>query len=114
MACRYVKRNPLKNDLEDITQCLECDTFSELKSHTEPKLNALLHEAIEYTCYYKKYKGYSSLSDFPVINKLVIKNNAEDFTIVKPKGDKLFKVSTSGSTGTPFSIYQTKRKKNKK
>lgn len=54
------------------------------------------------------------LSDFPVINKLVIKNNAEDFTIVKPKGDKLFKVSTSGSTGTPFSIYQTKRKKNKK
>lgn len=106
-----LKGKPLKNDLDDITQCLEFSTFSELKALTKPKLDALLNIAVENTTFYKKNKGYKSLSDFPVINKIVIKNNADDFTILKDKDEKLFKVSTSGSTGTPHTIYQTQRKK---
>lgn len=106
-----LKGKPLKNDLDEITQCLEFNTFSELKIHTQPKLKTLLNFAVNNTMFYKKNKGYKSLSDFPVINKISIKNNADDFTILKHKTERLFKVSTSGSTGMPHSIYQTKRKK---
>lgn len=71
----------------------------------------ILNHAVESTEYYKKYNQYNSIEDFPVINKNMIRDNFNDFESKKFKNFPKFKVSTSGSTGTPFMIYQNNEKK---
>ncbi len=49
--------------------------------------------------------------DFPVINKNSIKENLDSFINKNYKKEELYKMVTSGSTGTPFTSYQDKTKK---
>ncbi|MGI6064168.1 hypothetical protein [Blautia sp.] len=51
------------------------------------------------------------LSSWPVINKATIKDNKVDFLSKEYKETDLFKMSTSGSTGTPFVSLQNIEKK---
>lgn len=51
------------------------------------------------------------LSSWPVINKATIKDNKDDFLSKEYKEDELFRMSTSGSTGTPFVSLQNIEKK---
>ena len=110
-ALDKLKGNSLKNDIEDIKSCFDLSSFELLQKRNEPILNKLLSEAVCNTAYYQSYKGFKHLSDFPVVNKLIIKNNFEEINIKQKNSSKASSVSTSGSTGTPFKIYQTKRKK---
>lgn len=59
------------------------------------------------------YFGMSDrdLSTWPVVNKAIIKDNKEAFLSKEYKEDKLYKMSTSGSTGTPFVSFQNIEKK---
>ncbi|WP_294819422.1 CoF synthetase [uncultured Flavobacterium sp.] len=52
-----------------------------------------------------------SFENFPVINKNIIKENLDSFIDKKLDKESLFKMVTSGSTGTPFTSYQDKKKK---
>ena len=70
----------------------------------------LLKHATDTTKYYKKYKG-KNIKDFPVINKAIIKENFEKIQSELYKGKDLHKMSTSGSTGTPLTVVQDKRKR---
>jgi phenylacetate-CoA ligase len=72
-----------------------------------------LYELIEFACtntkFYSKIKS-KKLSDFPIINKQIILDNYDDFIVPKEKipgqvGD-VHVQSTSGSTGTPFKVFQ--------
>ncbi len=101
----------LKNDLEDIKNCFDLNSFELLQKRNGPILNNLLFEAVNNTAYYKSYKGFKCLGDFPVVNKSIIKNNFEEINIKLENSSKASSVFTSGSTGTPFKIYQTKGKK---
>lgn len=93
----------------------------ELKNHfqiEENKTNEslVLENLLQYTqnnIPYYKDKIFKDFQDFPVIDKTTIKNNLELFISSKYKLSDLYKVSTSGSTGTPFSSYQDKSKKNR-
>ena len=71
----------------------------------------LLQHAVNNTPYYKKYIGFESIRDFGVINKGVVKENFQDFISVNYDINKLTKVSTSGSTGVPFKLYQCELKR---
>lgn len=51
------------------------------------------------------------LSSWPVISKITIKDNKEDFLSKEYKVDDLYKMSTSGSTGTPFISLQNIEKR---
>ncbi|MDO5980415.1 CoF synthetase [Flavivirga spongiicola] len=86
------------------------------KSNTLRKQNLddLLSHAISTTPFYKSYKNYKSLQDFPVIDKSLIKDNFEKFKSESYLLEKSFKVASSGSTGTPFVLYQDieKRRRN--
>jgi len=74
-------------------------------------LYTLLEFVTEHSEYYKKYAGFKSLNDFPVVNKEVLKNNWDDvFVGLYLNRDNLFERHTSGSTGTPFQIYWDHRK----
>jgi phenylacetate-CoA ligase len=51
------------------------------------------------------------LKNFQVINKNIIRENFNDFISDDYEKAKLYKVTTSGSTGTPFMVYQDKNKR---
>ena len=74
-------------------------------------LKRLLDHSVHTTRFYSVYKYYGSINDFPVINKSIIKDNFTDFLSVKYDVADLHKVTTSGSTGAPLTIYQDKVKR---
>lgn len=69
-------------------------------------LSELLDHAVNTTDYYAKYYQYKSLEDFPIMDKNTFRENKEALRSHKYAGTKLHSMSTSGSTGTPFSIFQ--------
>jgi phenylacetate-coenzyme A ligase PaaK-like adenylate-forming protein len=76
-------------------------------------VNVLTH-AINTTPFYKLYKEAKLITDFPVIKKTDIQDNFEQFQSELYKDKPTHKISTSGSTGVPFLLYQdeNKRKRN--
>lgn len=81
------------------------------KSYFDKLLYNILEHASETTDFYSDYKDFSSLNDFPVINKSILKNNYEMFLSKKFDKDDLINVKTSGSYGTPFTFLLSKQKK---
>src|SRR5690606_12483253 len=59
------------------------------------------------------YNDSSSLIDYPVIDKKVVKENYDNFISKNYKIEELYKMTTSGSYGTPFTVYLNKEKKTK-
>lgn len=81
-------------------------------------LENILKHATENTEFYKPYKGYS-LEKFPVVNKSILNENYKRVCvpidkIPEQEGDKIHIQKTSGSTGTPFSVPQDTRKRNRR
>lgn len=85
-----------------------------LKDRNERALNKLLTHAVSKTEFYSSYKNFDSINDFPIIKKDVVQGNFEQFRSKNYLKKKYYKVSTSGSTGVPFILYQdfNKRKRN--
>lgn len=85
---------------------------------TEKSLIDVLEYATSHCAFYKEYQG-KKLCEFPVVNKNIIRDNWEQFFVPEPQnpwqksGAKYHTKKTSGSTGTPFSIYQDTRKRNR-
>lgn len=107
----YLKGAPISKNYKEIKYILENPKSSKTKEIRDTYLNNLLTHSTSTCNFYKKYKGYKSLNDFPVINKNVVLDNYEDFKSETFKNVKLFKAFSSGSTGIPFNIYQDGAKK---
>lgn len=84
------------------------DNFDKKKQ--QMKIDYLLKYAKDNCNFYKKYD--LSINSFPVVNKRIIKDNIDDILVKKYDINTLHKMSTSGSTGTPFTIYQNREKRN--
>lgn len=106
-----LKGNGIKHHLKDIEHSFGVSSFELLQRKNAKLLNELLLLATKQTEFYKKYANFKSLEDFPVVNKAVIKNNFDQINILPNNTSGIIKVSTSGSTGTPFRINQTQDKK---
>ena len=78
---------------------------------TEEKLRRLMDHARKNTEFYKDIPEDAKLTDFPVVDKEVLRNNY-DSILVKSFADApgSRKMSTSGSTGTPLTIVQDRNK----
>ena len=77
----------------------------------EAQLERILQWSVGHTAFYSKYKGFKSVEEFPVINKSIIRENEDQFLAFGFNKASLFKEETSGSTGTPFIVYQDSRKR---
>ena len=75
------------------------------------QLEKILQWSVQHTNFYSKYKGFKSIDDFPVINKSIIRENEDQFLSSDFDKDVLFMEETSGSTGTPFIVYQDSQKR---
>lgn len=73
-------------------------------------LQEVLQHAVETVPFYQNEKGKCFLHEFPVVNKGIIKSDYQAFISNLYDVAKLYKTTTSGSTGTPFTIYKDPKK----
>jgi len=83
------------------------DNYSVIR---QDSLNRLLQHSCETVPFYEKYNGYSSISDFPVIEKTVIKRDYNSFLSSAFQRKSLKTAITSGSYGTPTTYRHTRDK----
>lgn len=74
-------------------------------------LKKLLDHAVNTTAFYKDFTGYSSIRDFPVIRKSLIKGKYDQFISSEYKNKQLHKMETSGSAGERFVMLQDRQKR---
>ena len=108
------KGNIIKKHLEEVQTVLNdfnSKNSFEIRSFNEA---SILKHAITSVPYYQNYKNLTSLSDFPIVNKNIIRDNFDALHSIEYLNKKKNIVSTSGSTGTPFQISQdvNKHKRN--
>lgn len=106
-----LKNDQIKNQLKEIELCIEHPNSDKAIQIKDAYLSRLLDHAIKTTPFYKALVDVHTISDFPVIRKTTVQENFEGFRsrefIDKPN----FKVSTSGSTGAPFFLFQNQEKR---
>lgn len=82
------------------------------KSDASPgDLRKLLDHAVNTTAFYRDFKGFSGITDFPIIKKSLVKEKYDQFISSEYKNKRLHKVKTSGSTGERFVMMQDKQKR---
>jgi phenylacetate-coenzyme A ligase PaaK-like adenylate-forming protein len=77
----------------------------------EQYLKEILGHASSHCEFYSGLPLGADLSAFPVVNKSIIKTRQEEFLARGFDPARMYSVTTSGSTGTPFQSYQDKGKK---
>lgn len=78
---------------------------------TKRKIRDLIRHAVATTDFYKDFNPEEDLSNFPIVNKDTFRQNYDRFRSTMYLNDpKNREMSTSGSTGTPFTIIQDQRK----
>jgi len=108
-----IKGAPIKKHFEEIKSIIENPISEETVRIKNTNLVRVLTHAANTTPFYQVHSEFERLQDFPIINKSVILENFEAFKSFKFHGKKLHSVSSSGSTGIPFRIFQDKNKKNR-
>ncbi len=105
-----------ENNKGQLVNC--CEELSYLLKHPKISrileiryLNDILTYATTFSDYYKKYQGFKSLQDFPIMDKSVLKEHWDEILVKEYQsyGDNCVKY-TSGSTGTPFKMVMDKYK----
>ncbi|WP_149276361.1 phenylacetate--CoA ligase family protein [Pareuzebyella sediminis] len=105
-----IKGGKLRREYEDIGFILQQYETSRSIERRKDLLMKIMAHATETTAFYADYSGATSLMDFPVIDKVKIRGNFNDFQSMAYKNSSKFTVSTSGSSGTPFISFQNKGK----
>ncbi|WP_299110810.1 CoF synthetase [uncultured Winogradskyella sp.] len=108
-----LKGGRIKNQLKEIKLGIEQPNSEQAKHIKEVHLKDLINHAIKTTSFYKAFSETTPLSDFPVIRKTIIQDNFEKFQSSAFIDKENFKVSTSGSTGIPFFLFQNQNKRNR-
>lgn len=106
----FSKGSFIRHHLKDIAY--KTVNFSSSKADTLrlESLKKILDHAVNTTVFFKKFKHYSSINDFPVINKNLIRGQENEFKSVTFLNKKTRTVSTSGSTSSALKIVQDKNK----
>ncbi len=105
-----LKGGKISAHYRDISQILENYDTPESDKRRAVLLKQLLKHASDTTEFYAKYKSLENLGDFPVIDKLTIRDNFDSFQSSAYKDKVNHKVTTSGSSGAPFVVYQNRDK----
>jgi len=74
------------------------------------RLQHLLAHACQSTAHYRQFSGAAGLSEFPVLQKRVIREHHRDFLSSLYAPESLVIKKTSGSYGTPLAFHMTREK----
>lgn len=83
--------------------------FSDSKNDNT-SLSLLLQHAVNNVAYYNDFNHYE-IKLLPVVNKTIIRANFDQFQAKNFVDQPKINMTTSGSTGTPFTVYQDLNKK---
>lgn len=109
----FLKGSPVRTHYKEVSFILDHIGTSKSNDLREARLKAILEHAISTVPYYKgRIKG-NRLSDFPVVNKDLIKAQFDSFRSDVFLNRKNKQVLTSGSTGSPFEIFQDRSKQDR-
>ena len=74
-------------------------------------LRKLLSHAVNTTGFYRNFRGYRVITDFPVIKKRLITGKYDQFLSSEYRNKPLHKMKTNGSTGERFVMLQDSHKR---
>lgn len=100
----------LKKHFKDIQWIMENFDSAESVKRRRELLIRLLKHASETTQFYGRYAEFQDLGDFPVVDKEFIRDHYAAFQSHTYRNRPKRKVSTSGSSGTPFQVFQNRDK----
>lgn len=104
-----IKGSPIQKQLDDLSSTeLNRYNWNEFLSFQEKRLNNIISYSKRNVPYYKDLS--LDIIKLPVVNKLNLRNNLSEFISDEFEIDDLKEVVTSGSTGLPFKVYQSKIK----
>lgn len=102
-------RGRLVQSCEELKYLLDNPKVNEI--FVKHNLNDILTYATTFSEYYYKYKNFTCLQDFPIVNKQILKDNWDKIMVTNYKdAEGLKEKFTSGSTGTPFKMVMDKYK----
>jgi len=107
----YLKEGKVKKHYNEIKFIIENYHSTEAADMRALKLSNLLNHAIETSPFYRKYMGFTSLNDFPVINKISIRDKFEDLQSEEFRNKTNRPVRTSGSFGITTTTLQNANKR---
>lgn len=107
-ALDFLKGGRIRKNYKEIKRLTET---GETEKWQKEKIDILIKKAYNDCEYYRNYREYKKIDECPVINKAIIKENYDDMISKKYNRNTLHKMSTSGSTGTPFEILQNREKR---
>jgi len=108
----FVRGSRVRKHLVDIREIMEnVDSPSSIDRQNR-YLTDILGYAAENVPFYRGFSG-APLSDLPIVDKTIIKENYGAFQSHEFKDQEVFELHTSGSTGTPFIVRQDSNKRNR-
>lgn len=107
------KGSPVHRQLEEIRTHFSpaAERDREIASKSANDLTRILNYATDHVDFYKTFSNWQRLEDFPVINKIIVRENESSFLSPEYDLSSLTIRETSGSTGMPFTVYQDPSKR---
>lgn len=102
----WLKGSHIRRHYKDIKFIHENPNTQEAVRRRNSYLLKILQHATKTTSFYSKFRNFITIEDFSVINKTTIKENPDRFLSSAYKTFKTQKVTTSGSTGAPLTVWQ--------
>lgn len=106
-----VRRGAVRHHYNEIKSIIENPETTSVREKRQSYLNNTLYHAVLQVPFYRNFSGFVSLQDFPVINKSILRERQESFFAEGFLRDNLHKVTTSGSTGAPLTVWQDRTKR---
>jgi phenylacetate-CoA ligase len=105
-----LKSNVVRKHYDDIKFHYFNSTDESSVNIRQGYLHALIRHVTLNVPFYKNYHNVTELSDLPVVNKLTIINDYDSFISQLHSRGEMIATTTSGSTGTPFTILKDRNK----
>lgn len=99
----------VRNHYKEIKKINEDIAFR--RSRVDSLLKSLLEHVTSQSEFYSSYKGSLNIEDFPVVDKKLLIKNYNQILSEQFKHENVHQMSTSGSTGTPFTVVQNINKR---
>jgi phenylacetate-CoA ligase len=107
-----LKGSEVRKNFIDIKNIVENPNADTNKRILKLRLEKILEHVSKNVTYYENTNVLqSNIHTFPVVNKNIIRDRIDDFVSKGFDKNGLHRVVTSGSTGTPFSVYHDAMKK---
>jgi phenylacetate-CoA ligase len=106
-----LKGRPLRKEYKEVRFLFERSGSEKAKKTHEKHLKKLLQHAVNTTQFYSSFTGFKTLQNFPIIDKNTLKKSPLFFISAQFKNQSLHRVTTSGSTGAPLTVFQDQGKR---